>query len=83
MRGHERALSFEHIPRLPLHKPHMWFDHEISQLKTTGILTIRFDLKLSFLIAFTKHTHTYRRRKPKVIEGFKRRNPKDKTTTFD
>ena len=41
MRGLERALSFEHIPKLPLHYPHIWFDHEISQSKTTGILTIR------------------------------------------
>ena len=40
-------------------------------------------MKLSFSIAFTIHTHTYRRRNPKKIEGYKRRKHKDKTTTYD
>ena len=40
-------------------------------------------MKLSYSISFTKNTSIYRRRNPKVIEGFKRRNPKDKNTTLD
>ena len=39
-------------------------------------------MKLSFTIAFTKHKHTYRRRNPKQIEGYKRRNLKDMNTTL-
>ena len=38
-------------------------------------------MKLSFSIAFTIHTHTYRRRNPTQIEGYKRRKLKDMTTT--
>ena len=38
-------------------------------------------MKLSFSIAFTKHIYTYRRRNPKKIEGYKRRNHKDKVNT--
>ena len=40
-------------------------------------------MKLSFSIAFIKHTYTYGRRNPKVIEGYKRRNPKDMNTTLN
>ena len=29
-----KGLELEHIPKLPLHDPHIWFDHEISQSKT-------------------------------------------------
>ena len=39
-------------------------------------------MKLSFLIVFTKHIHTYRRRNPKQIEGYKRRNLKDMNSTL-
>ena len=39
-------------------------------------------MKLSFSIAFTLHTHTYNRRNPKQIEGYKRRNHKDMNTTL-
>ena len=38
-------------------------------------------MKLSFSIVFTIHTSTYRRRNPKQIEGYKRRNLKDMNTT--
>ena len=40
-------------------------------------------MKLYFQIAFIIHTYTYRRRNPKVIEGYKRRNRKDMNTTLD
>ena len=40
-------------------------------------------VKLSFSIAFTKHTSIYRRRNPKIIEGYELRNPKDMNTTLD
>ena len=39
-------------------------------------------MKLSFSIAFTIHTHTYRRINPKVIEGYKRRKLKDNYLDF-
>ena len=40
-------------------------------------------MKLPFSIAFIIHKHTYRRRNPKQIEGYKRRNPKVETITSD
>ena len=39
-------------------------------------------MKLSFSIAFTEHKHTSKRRNPKQIEGYKRRNLKDMNTTL-
>ena len=39
-------------------------------------------MKLSFSIAFTIYTHTYRRGNPKQIDGYKRRNLKDMDTTL-
>ena len=34
-------------------------------------------------MALIKHTYTYRRRNPKVIEGYKRIKHKDKSNTYD
>ena len=39
-------------------------------------------MKLFFSIAFTIYRHTYRRRNPKQIEDYKRRNLKDMITTL-